>query len=168
MFNLGLLPADLCKPGCAELLLDPPRATPPTCASPPTAVEKPRRGGRSTRATASIDPIIISSRARRGTARCSTRLSLVVGCLPFYTHTHRQKPSSPAKEEQIGYLQQRVHPNKRNSRLQNLIRFKLVGAARTRTPSITNYDIHSPARGDGEPVLLPSAMEATNPSHESS
>ncbi|CAL9039004.1 unnamed protein product, partial [Musa banksii] len=41
-----------------------------------------------------------------------------------------------------------------------------VGAARTRTPSATNYDVHSPTWGDGKPVHLPSAMEATGLGHE--
>ncbi|PNT71123.1 hypothetical protein BRADI_2g23435v3 [Brachypodium distachyon] len=51
----------------------------------------------------------------------------------------------------------------------NLLRFGIgARAARTRTPSTTNYDVHSPTWGDGRLVLLPSAMEATNPGHESS
>jgi len=44
----------------------------------------------------------------------------------------------------------------------------LVGAARTHTPSTTNYDVHSPTWGDDKPVLLPSAMEATNLGHDPS
>ncbi|OEL23338.1 hypothetical protein BAE44_0015639, partial [Dichanthelium oligosanthes] len=34
----------------------------------------------------------------------------------------------------------------------------LAGAARTRTPSTTNYDVHSPTWGDGKPTHPPSAM----------
>ncbi|THU70064.1 hypothetical protein C4D60_Mb08t21100 [Musa balbisiana] len=44
--------------------------------------------------------------------------------------------------------------------------YNWVGAARTRTPSATNYDVHSPTWGDGKPVHLPSAMEATGLGHE--
>jgi hypothetical protein len=29
----------------------------------------------------------------------------------------------------------------------------LAGAARTRTPSTINYDVHSPTWGDGKPAL---------------
>jgi hypothetical protein len=39
---------------------------------------------------------------------------------------------------------------------------KLVGAARTRSPATTNYDVHSPTWGDGRETLLPSAMEAAS------
>ncbi|RWW73733.1 hypothetical protein BHE74_00018358 [Ensete ventricosum] len=40
-----------------------------------------------------------------------------------------------------------------------------VGAARTRTPSGTNYDVHSPAWGDGKPEHLRRAMEAASLGH---
>ncbi|KAL5994772.1 hypothetical protein ACLOJK_024827 [Asimina triloba] len=39
------------------------------------------------------------------------------------------------------------------------------GAARTRTPSATNYDVHSPSWGDGRAAHLPSAMEAAAIGH---
>ncbi|RCV08822.1 hypothetical protein SETIT_1G357700v2 [Setaria italica] len=42
---------------------------------------------------------------------------------------------------------------------------QLAGAARTRTPSATNYDIHSPTWGDGRPAHPPSAMWATDLGH---
>jgi len=42
---------------------------------------------------------------------------------------------------------------------------KLAGAARTRTPSTTNYDVHSPTWGDGRPAHQPSAMWATDLGH---
>ncbi|KAG0546979.1 hypothetical protein BDA96_01G039400 [Sorghum bicolor] len=38
-------------------------------------------------------------------------------------------------------------------------------AARTRTPSTTNYDVHSPSWGDGKPAHSPSAMRATDLGH---
>jgi hypothetical protein len=41
----------------------------------------------------------------------------------------------------------------------------MAGAARTRTPSTTNYDVHSATWTDGRPALLPSAMEATDLGH---
>jgi hypothetical protein len=62
--------------------------------------------------------------------------------------------------------------------LQNLVKNKtegpelyfkgLAGAARTRTPSNTNYDVHSPTWGDGKPAHRPSAMRATDLGHEHS
>ncbi|PUZ78135.1 hypothetical protein GQ55_1G428600 [Panicum hallii var. hallii] len=45
---------------------------------------------------------------------------------------------------------------------------ELAGAARTRTPSTTNYDVHSPTWGDGRPAHPPSAMWATDLGHEPS
>ncbi|KXG37723.1 hypothetical protein SORBI_3001G115200, partial [Sorghum bicolor] len=42
---------------------------------------------------------------------------------------------------------------------------ELAGAARTRTPSTTNYDVHSPSWGDGRPARPPSAMWATGLGH---
>jgi len=42
---------------------------------------------------------------------------------------------------------------------------ELAGAARTRTPSTTNYDVHSPTWGDGRSAHPPSAMWATDPGH---
>nr|TKV90537.1 hypothetical protein SEVIR_9G035700v2 [Setaria viridis] len=42
---------------------------------------------------------------------------------------------------------------------------ELAGAARTRTPSATNYDVHSPTWGDGKPAHPPSAMRATDLGH---
>jgi hypothetical protein len=44
----------------------------------------------------------------------------------------------------------------------------MAGAARTRTPSITNYDVHSTTWVDGKPALLRCAMEATDLGHEPS
>ena len=41
----------------------------------------------------------------------------------------------------------------------------MVGAARTQPPLPQIMTPHSPTWGDGKPVLLPSAMEATNLSH---
>jgi hypothetical protein len=41
----------------------------------------------------------------------------------------------------------------------------MAGAARTRTPSTTNYDVHSATWADGRPALLQSAMEATDLGH---
>nr|DAD47907.1 TPA_asm: hypothetical protein HUJ06_017844 [Nelumbo nucifera] len=37
-----------------------------------------------------------------------------------------------------------------------------VGAARTRTPATTNYDVHSPTWGDVRWAPLLCAMEVTN------
>jgi hypothetical protein len=34
----------------------------------------------------------------------------------------------------------------------------LAGAARTRTPSTINYDVHSPTWGDGKPAHPPGAI----------
>ncbi|PVH31001.1 hypothetical protein PAHAL_9G034000 [Panicum hallii] len=45
---------------------------------------------------------------------------------------------------------------------------ELAGAARTRTPSTTNYDVHSPTWGDGKPTHPPSAMRAIGLGHGSS
>ncbi|KAG6468993.1 hypothetical protein ZIOFF_073690 [Zingiber officinale] len=42
----------------------------------------------------------------------------------------------------------------------------MAGAAQARTPSVTNYDVHSPTWGDGKPTPLRSAMEAVDLGHE--
>jgi hypothetical protein len=44
----------------------------------------------------------------------------------------------------------------------------LVGAARTRTPSTTNFDVHSPTWGDGKRALLSCAIETASLGHASS
>ncbi|KAF2935618.1 hypothetical protein DAI22_04g245350 [Oryza sativa Japonica Group] len=43
---------------------------------------------------------------------------------------------------------------------------ELTGAARTRTPTSTNYDVHSPTWGDGKLAPLLCAMEITSLGHE--
>nr|DAD32261.1 TPA_asm: hypothetical protein HUJ06_011112 [Nelumbo nucifera] len=40
-----------------------------------------------------------------------------------------------------------------------------VGAARTRTPALTNYDVHSPTWGDVKLAPLLSAMEVAHLGH---
>ena len=44
----------------------------------------------------------------------------------------------------------------------------MAGAARTRTPSETNYDVHSATWADGKPALPQSAMWAARLGHEPS
>ncbi|KAF2935628.1 hypothetical protein DAI22_04g246100 [Oryza sativa Japonica Group] len=45
------------------------------------------------------------------------------------------------------------------------LRPKVAGPRGRVPPLATNYDVHSPSWGDGKPVLLPSAMEATSLGH---
>lgn len=47
-----------------------------------------------------------------------------------------------------------------------MFNIEMAGAARTRTPSVTNYDVHSATWADGRTGLPPSAMWAPNLGHE--
>ena len=70
---------------------------------------------------------------------------------------NRRDTSLPAQNKQTSWMEY-------NENLSQI----WAGAARTRTPSITNYDVHSPTWGDGRPGPPPSAMRAPDLGHEPS